>query len=200
MLTAPLVIAMGVRSWPPVVLSTVLSTAAFLYSMWIRRTRDPSLGHLMTLTAMAFATVASVACWMGPFVVVPQAASVATLWITLHSQTRRERWSVVVMGMLSVAIPFLVEATGLFPPAYTFTDGNLTLMARALHFGPHTTVPMLFYVGVTFVALPAFLLGRVRAALSAAERQLFVQAWHLRQLLPAKATIPGVADSASRAR
>lgn len=27
-------------------------------------------------------------------------------------------------------------------------------------------------------------LGRVRDALSAAERQLFLQAWHLRQLLP----------------
>jgi serine/threonine-protein kinase len=184
MFTAPLVMAMGVRSWPPVLVCTFLSVASFLYSMWLRQKRDLSVGRVITLTAAAFATLSSVACWMGPFVVVPQAASVATLWITLHCQTRRERWMVVAMGVLSVAIPFVLEASGVFPPAYTFTDGNLTLVSRALYFGPHTTLPMLFYAGVTFVALPAIFLGRVRVALSAAERQLFLQAWHLRQLLP----------------
>jgi len=65
---------------------------------------------------------------------------------------------------------------------------NLTLVARALRLAPRTTVPVLFYASVTFVALPAIFLGSVRDALSAAERQLFLQAWHLRQLLRDRAT------------
>jgi serine/threonine-protein kinase len=186
MLTAPVVMLMGVRSWPPVLFCTLLSVASFLFSTWFRRAVHPSVGHFVLLAALTFATVASASGWLGPFVVVPQAASVATLWITLHGHTRRERGMVIAMGVLAVALPFLVELSGVFPPAYSFADGNLTLLARAQRFSAHTTVPMMFYVGVSFVVLPAIFLGRVREALSAAERQLFLQAWHLRQLLPEK--------------
>ena len=44
--------------------------------------------------------------------------------------------------------------------------------------------PMLLHAGVPFAAMPAIFLERVREALSAAERQLFFQGWHPRQLLP----------------
>jgi serine/threonine-protein kinase len=184
--TAPVVIAMGVRSWPPVLLSTFLCVATFLYSTWLRRQNALPLGRVMIVTGLTFATLASVACWMGPFVLLPQAAAIVTLWITLHSQTRRERWMLVAMGLLSVMVPFLLELLGAVPPSYVFADGNITILARGLRFAPSITLPMLMYTSLAFVALPPIFLGRMRDALSAAERQLFLQAWHLRQLLPEK--------------
>lgn len=182
--TLPLVMAMGVRQWWPVLLCTVLSVAAFLYMVWVRRTRNFTAARRLILTGMSFAPVAGSACWLGPFVLVPQAAAVITLWIALQSRTRRERWAVVALGVLTVAAPYALALVGIYPPAYVFENGNLTLMAQAVHLAPHTTLPVLIYASSTFVALPAIFLGGVRDALSAAERQLFLQAWHLRQLLP----------------
>lgn len=70
------------------------------------------------------------------------------------------------------------------PGAYAFSGGNVTLFARALALGPSTTLALLFYATVSSVLFPSLLVGRVRGALSAAERQLFLHAWHLRQIVP----------------
>jgi hypothetical protein len=120
---------------------------------------------------------------VGPFVLEPQAHAVPTLWSALQAREARERRAVIAMGVAATAAPFALELLGVLPPAYAFERGNLTLLARAVRLAPHTTVPMLLYVSVMFVALPAVFLGRVRDALSAAERKLFLQAWHLRELV-----------------
>jgi serine/threonine-protein kinase len=57
---------------------------------------------------------------------------------------------------------------------------------------PSTTLALL-YTSVTFTVLQPVLIGGLRDALSAAERKLFLQAWHLRQLAP-------VAGGSSRER
>jgi serine/threonine-protein kinase len=186
LLTVPVAIAMGVRSWPAVLLATSLNLATFLYALWLRRQSELSLGRVMIVTGLTFATLASVSCWMGPFVLVPQASAIVTLWITLHSATRRERWMLVAMGLLSVIVPYGLQLAGVLPPSYVFADGNLTILAWALRLAPNLTVPTLIYSSLAFIALPPIFLGRMRDALSAAERQLFLQAWHLRQLLPEK--------------
>jgi serine/threonine-protein kinase len=185
--TVPAAVAMGVRSWPAVLLATSLCVATFVYALWLRRQSELSLGRVMIVTGLTFATLASVSCWMGPFVLVPQASAIVTLWITLHSATRRERWMLVAMGLLSVIVPYVLQIVGVLPPSYVFADGNITIVARALRLAPNITVPTLLYTSLAFVALPPIFLGRMRDALSAAERQLFLQAWHLRQLLPERA-------------
>ncbi|APR86106.1 Serine/threonine protein kinase PrkC, regulator of stationary phase [Minicystis rosea] len=183
-LTPFLVLAMGVRQWLPFLVCTVLSVFTYLYALWARKTEKLAGAHRLLLTAMSLATVASVACWLGPFVLVPQAVAITTLWIAFQCRRRQERWAVVALGVLAVLVPFVLELGNVFSPAYVFEHGNLTLLSRAVYLAPHTTVPMLIYASVTFVALPAIFLGSVRDALNAAERQLFLQAWHLRKLLP----------------
>src|SRR5262249_30467342 len=132
---------------------------------------------------LVFVTLASVACWLGPFVLVPEACAVATLWIALMCHRREERWAVVATGVLALLAPFGLELLGAFPPAFVFKNGDLVLTARAVRLSPEWTIPMIVYSGVSFVAMPGLFIGGVRDALSAAERQLFLQAWHLRQLL-----------------
>ncbi len=85
---------------------------------------------------------------------------------------------------LAAALPFLLELVGVVPPAYAFVDGNVTLFARAVRFAPHATLPLLFYASVSSAAMPGVFLDGVREALTTAERRLFLQAWHLRQLIP----------------
>jgi eukaryotic-like serine/threonine-protein kinase len=180
LLTLPFVIAMGVRSWPPVLLCSGLCLISLLYALWLRRAH--TIGRAFILICLVFATIASAACWMGPFVLVPQVIAVATLWVALYCHTRRERWIAVGIGVLAVVLPFLVEIAAVFPPAFVFANGDIILAARAVRFSHHGTLAMLIYASVTHVALPALYFGGVREVLTAAEKQLFLQAWHLRQL------------------
>jgi serine/threonine-protein kinase len=155
---------------------------SFAFAMWVRAKRTFTTPHVLTLSGLVFATLASVACYLGPFVIVPQSVAVATLWISVQSRTRLERIAVIAMGVAAVALPFLIEFAHLVAPAYEFVPGGLLLHARSVVLSPHTTVPMLFYSSLTFVALPGVFFSGVRTAMLKAERQLFLQAWHLRQL------------------
>jgi eukaryotic-like serine/threonine-protein kinase len=179
----PLVIAMGVRAWAPVLFTTALCVVALVYTALVFRSGRLTAPRMHAFTALILATIASSSCFMGPFVVVPPIAAAVTLYITLLHRAARQRWVVIAMGSLAVAVPFLLELAGIFPPAFAFSDGNVTLFGRALRLAPETTLPLLLYAGVTSVIVPAAVLGLVRDALSSAERHLFLQAWHLRQLL-----------------
>jgi serine/threonine-protein kinase len=45
----------------------------------------------------------------------------------------------------------------------------------------------LLLTSIAMVVIPGLLMGRMRDALTAAERRLFLQAWQLRQLVPSGA-------------
>jgi len=183
LLMPPLVIAMGVRAWAPVIFTTALCVVAIVYPMRVFRSGPLTARRIHAFTALIFATIASVTCFMGPFVVVPPIAAAVTLYTALLHRTSRQRWVVIAMGTLAVAVPFLLELAGVVPPAFAFAGGNVTLFGRAIRLAPETTLPLLLYVSITSVVLPTGALGIVRDALSTAERRLFLQAWHLRQLL-----------------
>ncbi len=183
MLTSPVIALMGVMSWTAWGLSSGLSLASYVYSLWMRQRRVLTTIHALLLSALVFATVASVACFLGPFVLVPQAMAVATMWIALQCHERYERWTVIGMGALATAAPFVLEWLGVFAPGYAFEHGDLVLRARVVRLTPQLTIPLLLYVSVTFVTLPILFLTGVRDTLSKAERKLFLQAWHLRQFV-----------------
>src|SRR5262249_23661763 len=147
--TVPLVIAMGVRSWPPVLLTSGLCTSALAYAIWIRRRRDLRTARVFILIALVYATIASVACWMGSFVLVPQAAAVTALWIALVCHPRRERWAAVALGVLAVILPFAMELVGILPPGFVFANGDAVIKARAVRLTAEGTLPMLVYASAT---------------------------------------------------
>ncbi len=180
---APLVVAMGVRRWEPVLATTALVAAGLAYSAWARRAAQVTAAHVTVIAALVLATSASACCWLGPFVLVPQFAASITVWIAASARRRRDRYAVLALGVAATAAPFIVEGLGLFPPAYTITRDAVTLHARAVSFHAVATLAMLFYASVSSTLLPGAFLGGVRESLDAAERRLFLQAWHLRKLV-----------------
>jgi eukaryotic-like serine/threonine-protein kinase len=191
LLTAPFVVLAGVRSWTGPLLTLSLWAAAVLSSLWVRRDGGTSGSRIYLGSVLVFATVASVSFVMGPFVLVPQVTSAVALFFVLLGRTAVERMGVTILGSIAVAVPFLLEFTGLVPPAYAFTDGNVTLFARSVSLEPNTVLPFLLYATVSSVALPALFISRVRGALTAAERQLFLHSWHLRQIFPERTRSAG---------
>ncbi len=179
----PVVVAMGVRNWEPIVASTSLVAGASAYTVWARRRGNFSAVHALAITAVALAAAASGSCWLGPFVLVPQLIAAVTVWAAAATRSRRDRRLMLAFGTAATVAPFLAEWLGLFPPAYTITADAVTLHARTVSFPAVRTVALLFYASVSTVVLPGYFLGGIRESLSDAERKLFMQAWHLRKLV-----------------
>ena len=174
----------GVRSWPVVITTFVFNVlAAGAAALFARRGRAGTF-ESMVLAGLAFSVVGLISVWLGPFVLVPTAGATVTLWFAMHS-TGRERYAAVAIGLIAVSVPFAVDMLHLAPAAYAFRDGHIELYPRALALPPRLTLGALIYTSLGFVALPALFLGRLRDALSRAEGQLFLQAWHLEQWMAA---------------
>ena len=97
---------------------------------------------------------------------------------------RSARRVVLALGVISIALPFVLEMTGVVPRAYAMEGGQFLVLPRATGFPALQTMLFLFVTSVAMVVIPGVMMGRMRDALTAAERRLLLQAWHLRQLVP----------------
>lgn len=183
LISLPIAVWAGIRSATVPVLLTALTLGAVAVALVLRRGELRSGRPAVVLSSISAAIVALSSCWLGPFVLAPLAACATAVMFVVHS-TRRERpWLIGVWAFAAVA-PFAVEQLGLVPPAYSFHAGELVLHARALELPPGPTILALVYTSVSFLVLLCVFVGRLRDQQRAAERRLFVQAWHLRQLFP----------------
>jgi tRNA A-37 threonylcarbamoyl transferase component Bud32 len=184
-LALPLAMSIGIRDWASVGVMALLTLVSMLYMMQVLRRRARSTIHVIALAALLGTTLSMTSRWLGPFVLVPVATcSIAMLFASRCKPTER-LWLMVIWG-LAVLAPFGVELLHIGPPAYSFRDGELVLHARALDLPKGLSLAALAYTSLTFMILPMILVGKLRDRQTDGDRRLFVQAWHLRQLFPAK--------------
>jgi serine/threonine-protein kinase len=188
---APLLLSLwvGVLDWTMPATLTVLVLLCALTSAIVLRVGQRSRASSIILSVMSGLTVAGASCWLGPFVLVPAAAAGSALFFVIHSTPDERPWLVGIWATVSL-LPFAVELSGKFPPAYSFVNGDIVLHARSLRLPEGPTIAGLAYLSVSFLVLLALFIGRLRDRQRAAERSLFVQAWHLRQLFPAAPAPP----------
>jgi serine/threonine-protein kinase len=179
--TIPFAAALGVRSWTSFTIASALTIGSALYALALWRKRSATPRSTLALATIVAATCGSLSCWLGPFILAPLAAATTTIWFTFQSD-RRERIVLTVLGALATLVPLLLELAGWIPRSFGFEGGNLVLYPRAVRIPPLGTTLALAYTSLTFCILQPVLLGGLRDALSAAERKLFLHAWHLRQL------------------
>ena len=175
---------LGVRSLAAYGFSIVVVVTGTLYAWWMWKTASVATPYNYALATFAALAVASSSAVMGPFLMLPTGAAVMTLLFTTLS-LRRERTVLTLLGVLSLLVPWALEALGVVPPSIAFEGGRLVVLPRGFDLPPRITLAMLLYAGVAWIAVPPVVLGRLRDALARAERQLFLHAWHLRRLLPA---------------
>jgi serine/threonine-protein kinase len=185
----PLAMWMGVRDWTIPVILVALTTACIVFATLSLRRGMRSTTPGVILSILSGAVVALSSGWLGPFVLTPLAACATAVMFVLHS-TRAERPWLIGVWATSALAPFAAELSGLVPPAYAFRPGELVLRARILEVPPVPTLIALVYTSVSFLVLLSIFVGRLRDQQRAAERRLFVQAWHLRQLFPAEDRAP----------
>jgi len=179
----PLMLWMGVRSWPAwCVCSAAWVVAAFV--AWDVARRPPQNGSpppMLTFTgAMAVATTCTIC---GPYMLVPTLAALGSMLIHM-APGRAARVPGVVAYSVAFGLPALLQWVGFLPASYAFGHDHLTIAAGMLYFPPGPTQAFLLVSNVAVIVSAAVLMARFRNTLVGVEERLHVQAWQLRQLVP----------------
>ncbi len=183
----PLVVWMGVRDWG-LAMFTLTALIVSLIAALVLRKRGAGITNRSSLALLLTSSVAlaGVGFVLSPFVLVPTLVATNTLFFATHLSARW-RPLAALAGVVAVLTPVALEAVGICYPSFAFMDGGLLLLPRMAELKPSATLTLLVAGSVALVVTPAVLVGRLRDSLEAAEKKLFMQAWHLRALASSNA-------------
>jgi hypothetical protein len=165
-----------------------LVSAAQIYSL-TRRERMPTSGIYVSAVINA-ALIGMVARMVGPFIIAPTLALAALVAFAAHPRFGRAGAVGAILGA-GVAVPWLLELAGVIAPTFRFHDGVLELRSTVVDFRD-APVETAFAVLLVLLLAECTVFGRTLAIRHrAASERLEVQAWHLRQIVPARDTAAG---------
>jgi serine/threonine-protein kinase len=179
----PIALWMGVRSVPATVVTIVAVLLCGASAWWMARKALVGVRQGLALLILSSVTIGLMSSVFGPFILIPGLAATNTMFFAMAAD-RSARRVILAMGVISIALPFILEMTGVVPRAYDLDGGQFLVLPRATGFPALQTMLFLFVTSVAMVLIPGVMMGRMRDALTAAERRMFLQAWHLRQLVP----------------
>ncbi len=121
-----------------------------------------------------------------PFVIAPAVAALMAMTNPFTMQYEKRWYSLIVTGLLilAVVVPYGAEAAGWLSSTFSFTPDGVHLHTPALR-GPQSwqLVIALGYV-VCSISFGGYIGYVTQQSERAARRQLHIQSWHLRQLMP----------------
>jgi len=182
-LSFPIMVLAGVRNWPLVLGGWLCVIASAFIARHFYKRRITGSAQFWTLLSLCAVVVLVQGTWLGPFVLMPMAATIVTAIFALYGTTK-ERPYVIAAGLLMAILPFAAELLPGIPPGFTFEGGTVVLHPRALNLPPSATVVGLLYTTAGYAVLPAMFLMRLKDTLRTNEDRLILQAWTLRQLFP----------------
>jgi serine/threonine-protein kinase len=179
----PLLLWMGIRSWPAYLVCTLawVTAAGAAYVTSRRPPRYDSQPVLLTLTSALGVATTTTIC--GPYMLSPTLAAIGAMLLHM-APGRRGRVPAVLAHCLAIAVPALLQWAGVLPPSYAFYGDSLTIAAGMLYFPPIPTHAFLLGSNLMVIVAAAILMARFRNGLTSVEERLHVQAWQLRQLVP----------------
>jgi serine/threonine-protein kinase len=182
----PLLLWTGVRDVLPVVVFAALAVLSGLqvYAL-TRRERISAAG--IYLNACVNAVLIALVCRMvGPFIIAPTLVTTTLMGYAVHVKFGRMPVVASILGA-SVVVPWALEAAGVLPATYRFTGGELVLSSDIVRFSAAPVQLAFAILLVTLIAVVAVLSRAIATRQREAARKLELQAWHLRQILPAAA-------------
>jgi serine/threonine-protein kinase len=177
----PLLPLLNVVSYP-MLIAVYIAVAAVAMTSWVNwRVRAVPLWLLLSAN---FVLSVMFSRLIGPFIVTPLLIAGVLLAITPIPWVNERRWFVILYTALMVLTPFGLEAIGVLPSTWWMSDGGLVSLGNV--FRSRDTTGAVAILGGYLVA--ALVIGGYARTLnrdrSVALRNLHVQAWHLKQLLP----------------
>jgi eukaryotic-like serine/threonine-protein kinase len=182
----PLLLWTGVRDLVPIACFAALAIASGLQVMALTRRDRISAGGIYLSACINAALIALVCRMVGPFIIAPTLVTTTLMAYAAHSQFGRIR---IVGAILTaaVAVPWLLEAIGVLDRTYEFRNGELVLRSDIVTFQAAPVQLAFAVLLISLVVVVAILSRTIAKRQRAATRQLELQAWHLRQIVPTAA-------------
>jgi eukaryotic-like serine/threonine-protein kinase len=161
-------------------------SALLVYNVWLWRRRPSGQRHMLALTLLGFTAVGMTSTFLGPLVLLPSLATTmfAAFAVTARSDAR-VRAVTMAASIASVAVPVVLQLTGVVPSSYLFEDGKIVILPRLVALPSQAAHALLGAVAGLTIVLSNLHFARVVHALVSSERSALTQAHRLRQLLPA---------------
>jgi serine/threonine protein kinase len=180
LLYVPLVLWMGVRSWPMLGIMAAAISSVVVATAWYHQHPPAGLKlpwpHLV-LSLVALSTGVFVA---GPLVLLPTVA-VATGVGYISAFERRITVTIVSM-VLVVMVPFALQLAGVLPNTYEFSRDAIIVHPGMTHLPRAATITFLAVTHTVVLVAALLFAWRLREAAVLADRKLRLQAWQLAQL------------------
>lgn len=182
----PVLYAIGLRHIPSLVAGVGICVLIIVVETVISPTHPRKSAYL---TNAGYIALFALLAWMlNPIIIGPGPAVIVVMLMASHRQMHRP-WKLSLLLGLGILSPWLIAATGM-TSSTTIEGGSIVLHTMAAGLDPTITLVALgVYIQATI--LLAGLLSRLQEDdRRGVRRTLQIQAWQLRQLVPAPRTIP----------
>jgi hypothetical protein len=176
----------GVRKWP-VVLGVFFAALMMAFAAWrIRRRPDRGLGEMLIYAAGNVVLLALLSRMAGPFTFVPALTCVVTMSCMAYPAFVLRPAVLIAIMVVGFLIPIGLELQGYLDLTWEIRDGVLISHAGALDVAGTSTAILLVVASVATFVIAGIHAAALAGTSRRQQQQLVSQAWHLRQLLPAK--------------
>ena len=177
----PLALMMEIKNWPMVIGFYGVILIAALSSAQFARTGKPSVAVVLAVNmaiAVLFTRIA------GPFVLTPLMVCSTVVAITAIPWINQRSWIVIAWTVIAVLLPIALEWNAILPKTWEIAGGRMTIISDVIRtHGLRDELALVFSTLLFTIVLGMFSLA-ISKRRRLGQEQLFVQAWHLRQLLP----------------
>ena len=161
------------------VLASVMAAAAFRLS---RRAARRSEMLAVAVGNAALAALLSRA--FGPLILAPAVICVMSVSLTSYPQLIDRARLVIAILVLSWLLPVGLEAVGVLDSTWRVIDGEVISTSSLIQIGRISTTALLVSANVITIVVVGMFANALARSRRDAQRQVEIQAWHLRQLLP----------------
>jgi serine/threonine protein kinase len=180
-LLLPFVFFVEIKEWGLLAGLYGLVVIAIFAAMRYRSTGRPRPAVVLTVNMLMIILFSRIA---GPFILTPLVAAGGLIAFASMRGIIERTWVIPMWAAAAVLLPIGVEYLHLFPWTWQIEDGYMVVQSNIVHSaGPPTEAALIAASVLLHIALGWFMLAIARQR-RMAQNQLFIQAWHLRQLLP----------------
>ena len=174
----------GIRKWDIVLGVAAVAIVMALAALQIMRKPQRSFPWMLCYAFGNVVLMAMVTRMAGPFTFVPALTCVVIMSVMAYPTFIVRAWLLIVIMVVGFLAPIVLELQGILPRTWEIKDGALISHAGALSLEGNPTLAMLVAASVITISIAGVHAARIYRAGRDAQRQLVMQAWHLRQLLP----------------
>ena len=177
----PLVLWMGVESWPAI--AAFFGMVGVVVALAVRsvRRRDTRMALALVTHALLIGMLSRI---IGPFVLLPALASVATMSLIASPALTDRRWWVIAAMAATIAVPVILEAAGVLGHTWSISGDRLAVGSSALALPAVPATVFLLASNLAVIVFAGLFAWSLASTRRDAIRRAESQAWHLAQLLP----------------